>query len=400
MSTLQLSRRTGPMISSAIREMLHQATQPGIVSLAGGNPAPETFPLDLLEALLVQSRSRWGSQLLQYGETEGFAPLRDALAGWLARKGLPCAAGQILVTHGSQGALDLLAKVLVDEQTPLVVESPTYLGALQAVSPFGPRFLTMPMDAEGLDPECLEQHFRSGARLAYLLPNFQNPSGRVLSRSRRQRVAQLAEEFGTLIIEDDPYADLRYEGDPLPTLKSLAPEHVVYLGSLSKVFAPGLRLGFCLAPDWLQPWLVKAKQGTDLHTGSLSQALAAEFLESGLLEQRLPTNLALYRARRDALALGVQRYFPDGFKSTPPQGGMFLWVQGPPGLSAASILPRALEAGVAFVPGEHFCVDPSQGKACMRLNFTMNTPERLEEGARRLAGCLGKGSDLLTYSNA
>jgi len=388
MSVVELSKRTQRMRSSAIREMLRQAAQPGMISLAGGNPAPETFPLDAMKTLMQRARTRFQAALLQYGETDGLVPLRQALSQWLARKGLACPWEQVLVTHGSQGALDLLAKVLIDAGTPLVVEAPSYLGALQAMGPYGPHFQSVTMDREGLDPDELEVHFRKGTRLAYLLPTFQNPSGRVLSLARRQRVVELARNYEALLIEDDPYADLRFEGSALPTLKSLAPEQVVYLGSLSKVFAPGLRLGFCLAPDWLRPWLVKAKQGTDLHTSSLTQALATEFLESGLLEARLPSHIALYRERRDALAQALTARLPGSFQFVRPEGGMFLWVQGPAHLDTSELLSKALEAGVAYVPGEHFCVDPRQGRHCLRLNFSFANPEQLQEGVRRLAQCL------------
>jgi len=388
MPTVELSQRTRRMRSSAIRDMLRQALQPGMISLAGGNPAPETFPLELMESLTRAVREKHGDRILQYGETEGFPPLQQALARWLSAKGMPCRGEQILVTHGSQNALDLLAKVLLDEGTPIAVESPTYLGALQAMAPFGPRFVPIPSHPEGLDLGVLESAFRQGVRLAYLLPTFQNPSGRELSLANRRGIATLAQTYGALLIEDDPYAELRYEGERLPTLKALAPEQVVYLGSLSKVFAPGLRLGFCLAPEWLRVWLAKAKQGTDLHTCSLSQALAAEFLDSGRLEARLPGNIEAYRRRRDALVQALGSRLPEGFSFERPRGGMFLWLRGPRGFDATTALAGALSRGVAYVPGEHFHVDPHDATHFLRLNFTMSTPEDLEEAVGRLVPCL------------
>ena len=290
---------------------------------------------------------------------------------------------------GSQAVLDAVGKALIAPGDTVAVESPTYLGALQAFRPYGPHFEALPCDAQGLRPASLEAVLRRRTvKLVYLVPTFQNPTGRTLPLERRQAVAALLQKYGTLLVEDDPYADLRYEGTRLPSIKSLAPEHVIYVGTLSKVFAPGLRLGYCLAPAALQPWLVRVKQGVDLHTSTYTQALAAEYLDCGHLQRHLPRICDLYRPRLHALLNALERYFPPGFAWSRPQGGMFVWVEGPPGLDMEALYPRAVRRGVAYVPGHHFFARKDQGHATMRLNFTMAAPSELDRGVARLAETL------------
>jgi len=372
-----LAHRTRHMSRSAIREILKVASQPGMISLAGGIPAPASFPLDLIGNLSRQVIDKYADRAFQYDLTEGFMPLRQALAVHLAGRGIHVPGEAILITSGSQGVLDAAGKILISPGDTVGVESPTYLGALQAFSPYEPRYTPIPCDDEGVIPEALAPLLAKGRmQFIYLVPTFQNPSGRTLPLERRRAIAALIERYDTLLIEDDPYGDLRYEGHTLPPIKSLAPEHVVYVGTLSKVFAPGLRIGYCVAPEPIRNWLVLVKQGVDLHTSTFNQALAAEYLEGGHLQRHLPRILDLYRPRQQAMLAALDRYFPVGFRWSHPEGGMFVWVEGPEGTNMADIYQGAVRRQVAFVPGHFFFPKPGEGLNTMRLNFTM--PGRVE----------------------
>lgn len=391
--TTILAARTANMAVSAIRELLKVVSQPGMISLAGGIPAPESFPLDLLERLYREVLEKYGAAALQYGASEGFAPFRQALARHLQPLGIQVTAEDILASSGSQGVLDALGMVLLSKGDKVAVESPTYVGALQAFAPYEPRYLTVETDEDGLVPEALEAVLRKESiKFLYLVPTFQNPTGRTLSLERRLAVAALIRRHDLLLVEDDPYSALRYRGDPLPSLKSLAPEQVVYLGTLSKVLAPGLRVGYCVAPPSLRKWLVIAKQGIDLHTGSLSQALAAEYLSGGHLQDHLPRILALYRPRQEAMLEAMQRFFPGTFRWSRPEGGMFIWAEGPRGLDMDEVYPRALARNVAFVPGRYFYAEPGRGRETLRLNYTMAAEPTLIRAIEVLAEVLGSFS--------
>ena len=381
-----LARRTEGMQVNAIREILKAASQPGMISLAGGIPAPESFPLELIAELNDRVLSTYAADALQYGLTEGFPPLREALAERLAVKGIPVGPEDVLVTSGSQGVLDALGKTLISPRDRIAVESPTYLGALQAFAPYEPQYTALACDDEGLIPESLETVLgRKPLKFVYLVPNFQNPTGRTLSVPRRRAVARIIQRYDTLLVEDDPYGDLRYEGQALPTLKSLAPEHVVYIGTLSKIFAPGLRLGYCVAPAAIRDWLVLVKQGVDLHSGTYGQALAAEYISGGYLERHLPRIIELYRPRKDAMLDALAGAFPTGFDWSRPEGGMFVWVEGPAGMDMRALYARAVDNGVAYVPGQFFFIDPTIGRHTLRLNFTMADSPTLKHAIDLLA---------------
>ena len=385
-----LSQRTLRMRSSAIREMLAAARAPGMVSLAGGNPAPESFPVHLFQDLMRDAFEHHGANALQYSETEGFMPLRRSLSQYLGRNGLPVDETRLLVTHGSQSVLDLLGKVLLDEGSPIAVESPTYLGALQAFAPYGPRWIVLDCDEQGATPDSLHRTLVENPGCpVYLMPTFQNPTGRSMGQERRRQVADLIRRHCGLLIEDDPYSALRYQGETLAPISAQCPENAVYLGTLSKVFAPGMRLGYCSAPAWLFPWLVKAKQGTDLNTSTFAQALATEYLDGGHLERQLPLIRALYVSRRDAMQAALQRYMPAEMSWTVPEGGMFFWVNGSQGFDAGKLLARALPLGVAFVAGDAFSC-AGDWCSCMRLNFTLPSETAIFEGIRRIGQALEK----------
>lgn len=374
-----LASRTDSMTASAIREILKIAKRPGITSLAGGIPAPETFPMDILEKVFSEVLTRWGSSAFQYDLTEGFVPLREASSEYLRRYSVTASAENILVTSGSQGLLDAIGKILIGPGDVVAVESPTYLGALQAFNPYGPRYVEIETDEFGAVPESLEEILKKDRpKFTYLVPTFQNPAGRTLSLKRREAIAEIIVRYDGLLVEDDPYAALRYRGETVPAIKSMAPDHVLYGTTFSKVFAPGLRVGLAVPPgDELGSWLVRAKQGTDLHTSTLSQAMAAAYLEGGYLVDRLPLICAHYSPRLDAMLDALEKSFPQDWTWSRPEGGMFLWAEGPPGTDIPGIYEKALAKQVAFVPGRYFYANPENGGRTMRLNFTNADPEEL-----------------------
>lgn len=368
----QLADRTRQMHTNVLREILKTASQPGIDSLAGGIPAKESFSLDIMAELADAVWRKYGAAALQYGPTEGFAPLKENICRMLAPKEIQADPGDILITSGSQGALDALAKIMVSKGDKIALESPTYLGALQAFSSYEPEYLELETDADGPTPDglrrLLETHY---VKFIYLVPTFQNPTGGTIPVHRRNAIAEVVRDTNALLVEDDPYSALRYQGENLPAVKTMAPDNVVYLGTFSKILAPGLRVGFCLAPEKVRQWLVIAKQGTDLHTGSFSQALAAEYLSSGYLAEHLPRICALYASRHRTMMEALETFFPDDWTWSKPEGGMFVWAKGPFGLDMDDLYSEALQEKVAFVPGTYFHVRKGDGRETMRLNFTM-----------------------------
>ena len=367
-----LAERTQGMGASAIREILKVVAQPGMVSLAGGIPAPESFPLEIMGELTQRVIDDYGPAAFQYDRTEGFIPLCEALVGHLAGKGVQATADEINIASGSQGVLDAIGKLLISKGDPVAVEAPTYLGAIQAFNPYQPQYVCMETDDQGLIPGSLERILRSTPlKLIYLVPTFQNPTGRTLPLERRREIARLIRKHNVLLVEDDPYSDLRYRGEPVPPIKALAPDHVLYISTLSKTFAPGLRIGFAVAPPLIRRWMVLVKQGVDLHTSTFNQALAAEYISGGYLARHLPTILRLYRPRQEAMLQAMDRYFPAGFNWSQPEGGMFVWAEGPEGFDAAAFYECCIACNVAFVPGKYFYTEPGAGLATMRFNFTM-----------------------------
>lgn len=391
----KLAQRTSGMGVNAIREILKVVSQPGMVSLAGGIPSPESFPLGLMQQLTEQVLEKYGASAFQYDPTEGFGPLREALVDHLRESQLYTTSREILIASGSQGVLDALGMILISRGDTVAVESPTYIGALQAFAPYEPNYIGLAADEKGVIPDALEEVLRHHAiKFIYLVPTFQNPTGRTLPIDRRRAVARLIRRYDALLVEDDPYSALRYRGQSLPSIKSMAPEHVVYVSTLSKVFAPGLRIGFCLAPEALRKWLVVVKQGVDLHTNTLSQALAAEYLSGGHLKAHLPNIIALYKPRQEAMLNAMQRYFPATINWSCPEGGMFLWAQCPSGMDMLEIYRQSVEKKVAFVPGTYFYAHQGMGGETMRLNFTMCDENELVGAVRLLAGVIdrvGKG---------
>lgn len=369
-----LSDRTQNMGANAIREILKVVSQPGMVSLAGGIPAPESFPMAIFGDLTSAVLEQYGSRALQYDATEGFGPLRQALPTYLAEhKQISVQADDLLIFSGSQGVLDAVGKILISKGDAIALESPSYLGAISAFNPYEPTYVSIEMDEDGLIPESLDAVLsQTPVKFVYLVPTFQNPTGRTLTLARRRQVADIIQRHNVLLVEDDPYGALRYSGDPVPPIYTFAPDHVLYISTFSKILAPGLRLGFCLAPEPIRRWLTIVKQGVDLHTNTLGQAIATEYLQGGYLAEQLPKIIDLYRPRRDAMLAALERHFPTSFSWTKPDGGMFLWVVGPAGLDAEDLYWRCVERKVAFVPGKFFFANGDEtGQATMRLNFTM-----------------------------
>ncbi len=383
--TIRLAHRTKNITASMIREVLKVVSRPGMISLAGGIPAPESFPIDVVRELTDRVLSKYGSSALQYDPTEGFMPLREALSVYLKDIEIVASPDEILVSTGSQGVLDATGKVLISPGDRVAVESPTYLGAIQAFAPYEPEYACLRSDDDGLVPESLDETLKSGpVKFVYLVPTFQNPTGRTIPLERRIRIAEILREHEAILVEDDPYSALRYRGESVVPIKALAPDHVIYVGTLSKVFAPGLRIGFCAAPAPIRRWMVKVKQGVDLHTSTYGQALAAEYLRGGYLESHLPKILSIYGPRLKAMLGAMDRYFPESFSWSNPDGGMFVWAEGPEGFEAEDLYWKAVKRNTAFVPGKYFFAEPDRGASTMRLNFTMADESSLEKAVRIL----------------
>jgi len=399
MNTLWSQRfalRTRRIQSSMVRELLKLTEKPDMISFAGGLPAPEVFPVEEFQAASHRVLTQYGSQALQYSTTEGYLKLRKMIARHAARYGILVQPENILITNGSQQALDLIGRVFLNPGDRVAVERPTYLGALQAWNAFQAEYVGIPTDDRGMQTSNLESVFRAGPKFLYALPNFQNPTGVTLSLERRAELLELADHYGVPIIEDDPYGQLRYEGEHLPSLAVLDARrrngdgftgNVIYLSTFSKTLAPGLRLGWIVAPVEVIQRLVLAKQGTDLHTGTFVQMVAYEIARGGFLDRHVRHIREVYRQRRDAILRALSRHMPPGVSWTQPQGGLFIWVQVPPELDTMDILTESVVQKVAFVPGMPF-FDSGGGSNCMRLNFSNATPELIEEGIRRLGGVL------------
>lgn len=402
MSTAWKSRyaqRTKDVKSSAIRELLKITQKPEVISFAGGLPAPDVFPLDRFQEACRRVLELNGHQALQYGASEGYEPLREMIARHIARYGIKAKAENVLITSGSQQALDLIGKLFVNRGDRVLVEAPTYLGALQAFSVYGAEYVSVETDEDGLRTELLEEPLRMGPKFMYVLPNFQNPGGTTLSEGRRHQLVLLADKYGIPVIEDDPYGQLRYEGEHLPPLVVLDRENlrrddgysignVIYLSTFSKTLAPGLRLGWIVAPPDVIAKFVQLKQGADLHTSTFTQVIAYEVARDNFLDEHVKLIRKVYRERRDVMLEALSRYFPSEVTWTRPQGGLFLWVTLPHGMDSNQLFQIALKENVAFVPGNSFYAGngpANEGGRHMRLNFSYGQPEQIREGIRRLS---------------
>jgi 2-aminoadipate transaminase len=387
------ANRTQRMGSSVIRELLKYTERPEIISFAGGLPAPEVFPVKKFQEACNAVLDHEAAQALQYSTTEGYRPLREMIARHTSRYSVSITPENILITSGSQQALDLIGRVFINQGDHIVCESPTYLGALQAWNAYGAQYISVPSDENGMITDELEKALRIGPKFIYVLPNFQNPSGTTLSLERRKQLVELADRYGVPIVEDDPYGQLRFEGEHLPSLVSLDSEYrgddgcytgnVIYLSTFSKLLAPGIRLAWVVAPEQVIRKLVQAKQAADLNTAAFNQMVAYEVGKGGYLDEHVKYIRQVYKERRDVMLETMEELFPSEVHWTHPLGGMFLWGILPEGMDAAEVLKLAIERKVAFVPGESFHPNGG-GKNTMRINFSYSNPEAIREGVTRL----------------
>lgn len=394
------AQRTQRMGSSAIRELLKYTEKPDIISFAGGLPAADVFPVEEFAAACERVLREQGAIALQYSTTEGYLPLREMIVRHSANYGIKITPENVLITSGSQQALDILGKILIDPGDRILVESPTYLAAIQAWKTYGAEFITVPMDNDGMNTDYLEEALRAGPKFIYVLPNFQNPTGVTLSLERRHKLIELADQYGVPIVEDDPYGQLRFEGEHLPSIVVLDSQfrdnsapcyrgNVIYLSTFSKTLAPGIRLGWVIAPPEVIRKLVEAKQGSDLHTATFNQMVAYEVSRGGFLDRHIHLIRKVYGERRDLMLAAMDRFFPPEVDWTHPQGGLFLWGTLPTYIDASDLLKTCLERKVAFVPGEPFHADGG-GKNTMRINFSNATHDEIQEGISRLGIAIGE----------
>lgn len=389
------AHRTYAMQDSAIRELLKLTQRPDIISFAGGLPAPEVFPLDEFSAACETVLRKNGPIALQYGPTEGYTPLLEMITRHTARYGIKVTPENVMITSGSQQALDLLGKIFINRGDTILTEAPTYLGALQAWTAYGARYITLDMDNDGMVTDQLEEKLRSGIKFVYALPNFQNPSGVTLSLERRKQLVEITNRYGIPIVEDDPYGQLRFEGENLPSIDVIDCQmnendgdsytgNVIYLSTFSKILAPGLRLAWVIAPKEVIRKLVQAKQGTDLQTATFNQMVAYEVGHGGFFDRHVLKIREVYKYRRDVMLETLEEHMPEGVSWTKPQGGLFLWLTMPQHIGSKEIFPEAVKEKVAFVPGESFYPNGG-GFNTMRLNFSNATPEKIQEGIYRLS---------------
>lgn len=390
----RFAQRTQRMKSSAIRELLKLTEDPEIISFAGGLPAPDVFPVEQFVEASTKVLRENGPLALQYGSTEGYTPLREMIARHTSRLGIEVTPDNIMITSGSQQALDLLGKVFINHGDRILVEAPTYLGALQAWNIYGAEYVPVRSDENGIVTSELNEALRTGPKFIYVLPNFQNPTGVTIPFDRRIDIIEMADHYGVPIVEDDPYGQLRFEGENIPAIEVLDSQrhhngccytgNVIYLSTFSKTLAPGIRLAWVIAPPEVIRKMVMAKQGSDLHTATFNQMIAYEVSRGGFLDRHVELIRKVYRERRDVMLDTLTEHMPEGVHWTRPQGGLFLWVTLPEYMSSVDLFKVAVERKVAFVPGESFYPNGG-GTNTMRLNFSNAAPEKINEGIHRLA---------------
>lgn len=389
--SIKFAERMNKVQKSFIREILKVTENPNIISFAGGLPNPLSFPIKEVEEASIKVLNENGSDVLQYSTTEGYRPLREYIAQrYFKRFGLKIDADEILITNGSQQGLDLLGKVFLNKDDNVLIERPGYLGAIQAFSIFEPVFNSVPVNDAGIDIDLLDKSLDMyRPKLFYTVPNFQNPSGTTYSEENRKAAADILKKYDTILIEDDPYGELRFMGKDLQPVKTYLGDKSVMLGSFSKIVAPAMRLGWICAKGEIMEKLIIAKQAADLHTNYYSQRVVHQFLMDNDIEEHIKKISKLYKGQRDCMVSMIEKYFPEGIKSTKPEGGMFLWVTLPEGISSLELFDLAAKENVAFVPGDPFYVNV-KGSNTLRLNYTNSDEKSIEEGIKRLARAIGK----------
>ena len=385
----RFARHMRDINGSAIREIFKLLARPGMISFAGGNPSNTALEPEVISDLAREALAQYGTTLLQYGATDGFGPFRESAAEFLRGDGVKCEAAQVLPVQGGSQAFDLLLKALIDPGDVVLCESPTFLGAIQAMREYNAKLVDMPTDDEGVIVEAAEELIKQHhPKLMYVISTFQNPTGITLSLPRRKAPAELAAKYGVVIAEDDPYRDLRYTGEPLPPIQSFDEEGwVVYMSSFSKYIAPGMRLGAAAVTNpLLLRKMVIGKQSADVHSPLLNQAIVDAYLRKGLMPAHLKRICGDYREQLNAMLKGFD-HFPAGTRHTVPQGGLFVWAELPEGVDGLEAFNAAVEAGVAFVPGTHFY--PGGGHLnTLRLNFSMCDIPTIEKGMEKLGGVI------------
>jgi 2-aminoadipate transaminase len=385
------SDRIKDLPPSPIRELLKIAQKPGIISLAGGNPSPDTFPVEKIKECFFSVIEKDWKRILQYSPTEGIVDLIDVILDYSRKQGISCERENLLITTGSQQGMDLICKVLLNPKDEVLVELPSYPGGLHTLKSYQARLTGVPVDDNGIRIDILEevlkdrQKYGKMPKFIYIIPTFQNPAGVTLSQERRKKIIELAERFGVVIVEDDPYAALRYEGHKINPIKALdSNEQVIYMSSFSKTFCPGVRVAWIIAHKDIIRKMVIGKQGVDLHTSSLNQAIIAEYCKRNYLESHLQEILYFYKQKRDIMLESIERNFYGKAHWTKPEGGFFIWMTLDKTVDTRKLLPKAVEEGVVYVPGSAFCVDDSN-KNSMRLSFATVSNDNIRKGIEILA---------------
>nr|WP_038287948.1 PLP-dependent aminotransferase family protein [Acetivibrio straminisolvens] len=388
---IQFADRMNNVHKSFIREILKATVNPEVISFAGGLPNPASFPVEAVQEATQKVLNDDGSSVLQYSTTEGYLPLRQYIAErYLKKKGIIIDPYEILITSGSQQGLDLIGKVLLNKNDDIILEEPGYLGAIQALSIFEPKFHTVPLRDDGVDINSLKEVLnKCNPKLFYAVPNFQNPSGITYTAQNREGVANILKNTDTIFVEDDPYGELRFIGEHVPPMKTYLGDNVILLGSFSKIVAPGMRLGWICAKREIMEKLIIAKQASDLHTNYFSQRIVYQYLVDNDIDNHIKKITELYREQRNCMVSMIEKYFPKEVKSTKPEGGMFLWATLPEGFSALELFDIASKQNVAFVPGDPFYIT-KKGINTMRLNYTNSTEEKIEEGIKRLSAAINQ----------
>jgi len=385
------------MKASDVRELLKLLQIPDMISFAGGFPSPESFPAEIIREIVNDVLTKDGSQALQYGVTEGYMPLREAVADRMAKKGMKATRDDVLITSGSQQVIDLMGKVFIDPKDTIVISAPTYLAALTGWATYQATFETVPIDENNMRMDLFEEKMSKltkrgdSPKIVYALPNFHNPAGVTMPEKNRKKLVDMASDYDFVVLEDDPYGELRYVGSDIRPIKSFDDEgRVVYMGSFSKVLSPGLRVGWALAEPEILKKLVIAKQSSDVSANVLGQRIAHEYVVRGHIDPQIEKIKALYGRKLRTMLKGMSEFMPEGVKWMTPEGGMFLWVTLPEGMNSPDLLEKALNKRVAFVSGRAFFPNPKDGFGTMRLNFTHPSDEMITEGLRRLGSVINQ----------
>ncbi|MBW4257848.1 PLP-dependent aminotransferase family protein [Methanobacterium subterraneum] len=389
----RFARRMNKIPRSFVREILKVTDDEDMISFAGGLPNPQSFPVEAIKNATSRVLTEDGEKVLQYSTTEGYRPLRELIAQRYEKQGLQVEVDDILITNGSQQCLDLVGKVFLDRDDGVVMERPTYLAAIQAFGLYEPQFHSVPLLDDGVDTEALEKILKEEEiKLFYSVTSFQNPTGITYSRDKRREVAEILTKHNTILVEDNPYGEIRFMGEDIPPIKSMIPDSILF-GTFSKIVSPGMRMGWIVAPPEVMEKLVTAKQASDLHSNYFTQRVVYQYLQDNNVDNHIQNIRKLYKSQRDQMVQSIREYLPEGVKHTAPEGGMFLWVTLPEGMSSMDLFKLAIKEKVAFVPGETFYTENPETNT-MRLNFSNCCEEEIIEGMKRLGTAIQKMEDL------